>query len=389
MRGRRVFPGEHHYQRDYTRYLRIANVDSVDTENGVCTVTFYDSLTSRTDVILTQGGPNSFEVPTQGSTVVIGTGSNQEAIILSYIPKGWVQRVAPVSEGGQQSLPPVEQGEKYLESVTSDGRRTYLYLSRIGNVEIGTANNQRTGIDDGSRTHFVETENQRSVTTAGLHFAGKIKRLVANALVQIQQLSRYLTEVRTKVYEYFDEAMSVVAPVTPIADITIGTAVNDLGVITNRLGALAATPEQQVCVQIKLARSLPTGPNIVKIFIDKSGRISVQSDAVINLNNGSVDVADIDGLDVNNATLGTRGQHVAREHDEVDIPLTTSNDSAHLGLSSKASLNLTVLTTLAKAFVAPPGGGPCTLNSLILSGLKLQGEIVDGADKVYLGDSGT
>ncbi|MFA5398660.1 MAG: hypothetical protein WC346_21780, partial [Methanogenium sp.] len=128
--------------------------------------------------------------------------------------------------------------------------------------------------------------------------------------------------------------------------------------------------------------------NGTQIDVDKEGRCSIKG-IKLNINEGSVDRDDPDillELETNNTNLGTKGQHVAREHDEVKIPITsTYTNSEHAGLVTKNEENFAMLNKLATAFISPIG--PCFFNpGILINNEVLKGEITEGAKNVYVGD---
>jgi hypothetical protein len=183
--------------------------------------------------------------------------------------------------------------------------------------------------------------------------------------------------------EFSDDALEFKDITSPLVDLTIGTLVDDNGVVVAKNDQLSPTPQKQVTIDLKLL-------NGIRISIDKDGRITITG-ANINLNNGSVDSTDPDvalGLETNNTNLGKRGQHAAREHDIVTIPISNEfSDPDHMTLQNTINPeNLLTLQWLAKSFVN--GGGPCTFNPATLpNNTKLLGVITAGAKNLYVGDT--
>jgi hypothetical protein len=170
--------------------------------------------------------------------------------------------------------------------------------------------------------------------------------------------------------------------VTPVFKVTIGTVVDSNGHAIDKLDVPQVLPTKQLAARITLSSG-------VQLDIDKEGRLSLKN-VRMNINQGSVDVTDPDvalGLEVNVPTLGTKGQHVARQHDKVTIPCSTGySDEENASLAAKAAANISFFATLASAFMA--SGVACTFNPLPLMGkLKLEGEITTGAPNVIIGDS--
>lgn len=387
MLERRRFPNEKPAQVNYQRFLRVGEVIAVDFRAGTCRVNWYDVPGQRQDVILTQATEGEFHVPAIGSAVVCGFDAASQAIVLRCIPKEWVVRAKPISEGGKESLPPMEFGEKYMESTTRDGRKSYLYMSRTGNIEMESGFGVRMGIEDISQTAYLETRNSRTLTDNLTIFSGKVKRLIGNALLYISRTvgtgiavtTKYLTETKIKVFEYANDAVTFGPLQTPLVQLTLGTVVTDQGALVNKLGIPTIDLSKEVAVQLEL-------PGNTKLYIDKSGRATITG-LRLNINNGSVDATDPDiaqGLESNNVTLGTKGQHVAREHDEVTVPLAPDYaDPAHQGLSEKALTNQAALVALASSIFTFVG--PCFYIGNLPPQTKLTGEVTEGAQNVHVG----
>jgi len=377
MKTRQIFSGDlRPRQTNYQQYLRMGQVTSVNAEEGTCSVNWVDVPGDRTNVVLTQADPGNFTLPSIGNFVLCGFNSQGEALILRYLPAGWVARI----KGSETTIPPMEAGERYFEATTADGRKSYVYIARTGNIEQESASGIRTGIDDASRTHYVETENSRTITDAGTSFSGRIKRLVGGVVTAIKSVTgNYLTEHRLRVFEYANEALDLTA--IPLIDITLGTNVSNSGVILNKTGSYPIDSKKSVVVRIKLKSG-------VELFIDKEGRVSLVG-VKMNIGQGSVDANDSDArqnLEINDTSLGTKGQHVAREHDQITIPLSSSySDAEHAGLVSLAGLNQAALLSLAASFLSPAGA--CVFTpGLLLGKVKLEGEITEGAENVIVGD---
>ena len=92
------------------------------------------------------------------------------------------------------------------------------------------------------------------------------------------------------------------------------------------------------------------------------------------------------GLESNDSAKGTKGQHVAREHDKITIPVSGGyTDPEHKGLDIKSPKNLEALEKIALAIMSP--AGPCSLNPALLTGnIELEGEITEGSTNLYIGD---
>jgi hypothetical protein len=191
-----------------------------------------------------------------------------------------------------------------------------------------------------------------------------------------------LTEFRLRLVETADGTLGLKGIEDPFIDLVMGTYVDADGNIVNKKDSPTINNNKEIAVRIVLKSG-------IKLFIDKEGRLSIEG-AKLNINKAKVDVDDLDiaeGLEENDSSLGTKGQHVAREHDEITIPISTAFvDEEHSETVSVSPDNIQVLTTLASAIMSP--AGPCTLNPALLSdpSLKLKGIITQGSSNVLIGD---
>lgn len=364
--------------KDTSMYTHLAQISSVDAVSGTCTVRWITPRPGyRQGVLITHGSPGDVSMPSSGDYVLVSFDPWEQARIVGYLNLGQQKRVLT-----EQTLPEFSEGEKFYECAGS-----YVWVRNNGDVILSTASGEYLQLENKSGTLKSETLNRRHVTEAGSFFSGIIQRFTPTG-TSIQNISRApgedpLTEMRIKIVETSDQAVGIQDLSNPLIDICFGTYVTDEGVIANKNGA-PCTPQKELAVKISLK-------NGVKIFIDKEGRVSLEN-INLNINKGSVDVGDADisqGLEVNNPVLGKEGQKIARTHDTITIPLSASyTDPNYVGLSSKGAANMSILSLLASALMAPSGGGPCTLNSALLTGqTSLQGEITSGAPGVYLGDA--
>ena len=365
-------------QRDFSNFSRIGTVVQVFPERGVCSIRWLDKPGIRHDVQITQASPKTFEIPEKGAVVLVAFDHNERARIIRYINLGHEDRVRHI-----KSLPKLKDGEKFWEVGGS-----YLYMRKNGDVIIGTANQGYFIIENQTGTFKSESVNWKVVTEAGIIYSGQIKRFVddgaggrSNEIIT-NLTGDDLTEFRIILVETADGALGLSGIEDPLIDIAVGTYVDDEGDILNKKDEdTAATPTKELVARIVLK-------NGIKIFIDKEGRLSIEN-AIININNAEVDTDDADaalGLETT-STKGNKGQHVAREHDEVSVPMSTSNvDADHTELISVSTANIATLQTIAAAIMSP--SGPCSLNPALLSDpdLKFKGIITEGAENVLIGD---
>jgi len=379
FRFRELYPKDlnsHAIQKDLNKTIRLARITSVNPQEGIVTIQWFDRPGMRTDVVLTQPSANSYFIPKKGTIVLVGFDSRDQARILQYIPIGQSTRVKKL-----KTLPKLQEDDSFIESGGS-----YVYVRANGDIIITTATESYLLLENSTGTLKSETTNWKALTQAGYEYLGLIKRFQVNtdgtsSLNLIQDtLGKYLTEYNLKILETADDETGVQGLESPIVSISFGTVVDSQGIVVAKNDALAPSPEKQLAARIDLKSG-------IRIDIDKEGRVSV-SNAKININEAEVDTSDPDiSLKLETASQkGKRGQHVAREHDKISIPISSSfTDENHTGLTELASTNVQVLQILAAAIMSPTG--PCTLNpALIPANTKLQGEITEGADNMYVGD---
>jgi len=365
-------------QRDLSMYQRIGKVEHVDPERGVCSIRWLDKPGIRNDVILTQASPKTFEIPEKGSVVLVAFDHQERARIIRYINLGHESRVQET-----KSLPRLKEGEKLWENGGS-----YLYMKKNGDIVLSTLSQGYVVLENKTSTYRSETVSWKIVTDGGIMYFGDVKRFIDNGdgtrtLESVTNITGDVyTEFRIRMVETEDGALGLKGIENPFIDLVIGTVVDDEGDAVSKNESVPTNPQKQLALKLELQSG-------VKIFIDKEGRLSIEG-AKININNAKVDSSDADiseGLEENDANLGTKGQHAAREHDEITVPLGSSsyNDSEHLNLTDLSNENVSALTTFAAAIMSP--AGPCSLNPALLTGnLHLKGLITQGAENTLIGD---
>jgi hypothetical protein len=383
IRYKKIFPSDAYHPQQYlSKYSRVAVIDTVNTDAGTCVIRWLDNPGGRQDVSLLQGSWGEYNMPVKGAIVVCQFDQFDQARIVRYANLNQVQRMKTPAEGGDGTLPKLKAGEKYWES--SGG--AYIYMTDAGRIMLASPFEDAIEIDPDLNQIKSKAVNWKVVTVGGEERMGVVLRWSAatgaNTVPTDGIPSVTFGATGTPLTEYVLAVNDIQGASTPVFKMTIGTVVNDLGVAVGRNDLPAALPGKQLAARITLTSG-------VQIDIDKDGRLSLTG-VRMNVNDGSADASDTDvalALEVNNAALGTRGQHAAREHDRVTIPCsTTYADAEHAGLALKATANVGFLSTLAAAIVSP--AGPCSLNPLLLTGdLKLEGEITEGASNVLVGDS--
>ena len=379
MRFKRLYPKDLNsptIQKNMNRYTRVGRIASVDPEKGTCSLTWFDRPGQKVDVLLMQGSHDEWNIPEVGAVVLVALDHKDQARIIRYMNVGHHPKVV------NNDLPALKEGEKLWRS--KEG--SIIYMQDNGDILLQTAAGTRFLMESTTSSFKTETVDWRLQTGVGSYMFGIIKRLMPSPSggmsnqVVTSLLGSTLGEINLKLYESVEDKGNFVVPVDPLIEITMGTLVNKLGLIVNKLALPNLVPEKEVCVQIKLNSG-------VTLWIDKAGRLTIEG-VQININKGEVDTTDPDvalGLEIP-STMGTQGQHVARQHDTVVVPLSsTYSDPANTLLTSKGLANVSALSTLAAAIVSPTG--PCFLNPSLLTGnVALQAEIAEGAPNVIVGD---
>jgi hypothetical protein len=359
------------------RYARLAQIMDVDGKKGTCSVRFLDLPSSRTEVFLVQPSPGIFNIPEKGNICVVIFDQYARPFITGYINLGHENRVKTLN-----TLPKFKPGEKFFEAGGS-----YFYIRKNGNIIISTLSGNYLEIENTTGSLKFETVNWKVITEGGLFYFGLVKRLISDTLgnstykTVVDLIGNSYTELNLKVMETADGTLGIDQNVEPLIDLTFGTLIDDNGNKINKKEAVATISNKEVLLHLKLK-------NGIQIDIDKEGRASIKG-IKLNINEGSVDSNDPDillGLETNKTTLGTKGQHVAREHDEIIIPLTfTYTDPEHASLTTKNTENFVVLNKAAAAFISPMG--PCFFNpGILVNNEVLKGEITEGAKNIYAGD---
>jgi hypothetical protein len=366
-------------QRELTGYTRIAKIEAVDSQKGVCTISWLDRPGGRVDVLLTQSDHGSWNIPERGAVVLVGFDVGDQARILRYINLGHENRIKKL-----KSLPKLKEGEKFWEAGGS-----YIYLQKNGDIVLSTLTQGYLILEAATGTLKVEAVDWKVLSEAGSQTFGLTKRFVQDGtdkqqrIIENDQGEAYV-EYNLKVVEKADSQLGPSDLDNPLIDITLGTYIDSKGEVVdkdNNTTTILTNPQKALDVKITLKSG-------VELTIDKEGNLNLKG-VKLNINQASVDQDHPDvaiGLEVNDASLGDRGQHVAREHDRVTIPIgPASGEQHHKGLSTLAQANLNSLALLATAIMSP--SGPCTLNKAVLvEGTKLEGEITEGAKNIYIGD---
>ena len=363
---------------DLTNHLRIGLISSPDPQTYTANIRWLDHPGFRKGVVLTQGSYKEWHIPKEGAPVLCYVDNKDQVWILRYLN----DNIQALQESSM--IPQLNPGEKCFECEGS-----FIIMRANGNIELLSDSFARVLLDNVNQAFQVDGIRLfKYFTAASSLVSGVAKRLMASltggniALQPVTDLTGQSTyaEHVLKVYEKENDS-------NPIVTITMGNVIDKDGFLTDYQGgtkSVLGNSSKAVALQISMR-------NGVNISIDKEGVVTFTGAKAINFLNAAVDISDADeilGLQSKMTDGSLKGQHAAREHDAVDIPLGMSyTDPNHAGLATKANQNVSALQSVAAAFMTPMG--PCTLiptNLAPPTSLKLQGEIVDGSAGVYIGD---
>lgn len=314
-------------------------------------------------------------VPEVGSIVVIGYAFNQMVMLSYLMPSDYENLInsMPDTSGRPSRIRQMDIGEISLNSIQD----SEVYLSEQVTIRDKNLNKIIINPEDGSIL-LDSLELFISNELGDLHM-GMVKRTVDDKEKIITDDGKdpittnggnALTEFRLSVNEFADGTLFGDSENKKIADIIVGTVVNEDGKkVLNQAG-------NEIVCEIKLSSG-------ALVQIDKKGKI--------NFNEGNMlkptEVAPpADGLSEASDIrfTNTAQQRAAREGDRVVIPFTTPTNAAldHPGLTSKAAFNLIQMTQMASMFYTIMG--PCFF---VPAGVdnRLVGEITQGSNDVFIG----
>ena len=355
MRYKRLYPRDMQspvVQKNYSQFIRLGQIISVNSTEGVCTIRWLDRPGFRYDVILSQGAPKEWQIPEEGSMVLVGFDSAEQARILRYINLGQGQRIQRT-----KTLPKLKPGDKLWEA-----GGTYIYLDRKGNYRVETATQGSFSLDAASGTFASETVDWRVQTEAGTKFFGIVQRATLNSdgskSVELIEgnTDEYLTEYKMKLVETADGGLGVTTT-DPLVDITMGTVVDDDGLVYDKNGIPTTwNSNSALCLKMVVKKN---GTELLHISLTKGGELDVTVDGNVNLTSN----ADVN-VEGQNVVLNNGEKGVAREDDEVSVPITATDI---------ASLNLQVV-----------GFGPVTVTGP--TSVTVTGTISTASETVKAGD---
>lgn len=369
-------------QRDLRSFGRPGVIENVNPEEGLCDIRWLDKPGFRKDVFLTQGTSGEFNIPKKGTVVLCVFDQHDRAFIVRYINLGHESRIKTL-----KTLPKLKQGEKFWEAGGS-----YIYMRQNGDIILSTLAQGYMLLENATGTLRTEVVNWRLTTEGGSFYSGVAKRIVTDdgkrVIKTIEKSDgKGFTEFKIQLLETADENLGIDESVTPIVEILLGTKIDDDGNVVNNAGT-AELPGQifnQICAEVNFA-------NGIRIAVDKEGYVSVTGVKQF-INNPSVDevLNNPQKQLIHNPALGTRGQHVAREHDSIVLPVGGAYSSTeHLAQNTNATINTTALINILSRFTAATPGAPLTPlpgdPTLSTLSADLIGVITSGAENSYLGD---
>jgi len=289
-------------------YLRPAVITAVNPSKGTVNIEWLDHPGIRQDVLISPSGQGIFELPTVGSTVLIGFGIGFDAYILAYIPVGYRDLIGTPRENNQEITPSILKlgtGEKMLISylakseengdnqfATPSPTGTYLHMSNVGDILMKTAEGDYWRLDRRSNIIQQNSMNYRTITEAGILDFGLVKRLSTIPEKQTEDIistagsplgenpvvndsEKALTEFRLRILETAD-ANAFTAPEVenPLIELTLGTKVTDAGEIevTDNTHAVTSDNESKE-IMIQLKTKADQG---FEFTVDKEGNLTLK-----------------------------------------------------------------------------------------------------------------
>jgi hypothetical protein len=315
-------------------------------------------------------------VPEVGSIVIIGYAFNQMVMLSYLMPSDYenLLNAMPDSTGKPSRIRQMDIGEISLNSIQD----SEIYLSEQVTIRDKNLNKIVINPEDGSI--LIDSLEFYVSNEAGDLHMGMVKRSVDGKEKIITDDGKdpittnggnALTELKITVNEFADGTLFGDSDNTKIADVTIGTVVNEDGKkVLNQAG-------NEIVCEIKLASG-------ALVQIDKKGKINFNEGNMLKPT--EVVVPPTDGLSQPSDVkfTNTAQQRAAREGDRVVIPITTPTQSQidHPGLLTKATFNQTQMFQIASMFYTIMG--PCFF---VPAGVdnRLVGEITQGSNDVFIG----
>jgi len=291
-------------------FLRSAVITSVHPNKGTVNIEWLDHPSMRQEILLPMSGQGIYELPTIGSTVLVGFDKGYSAHILRYLPAGYRDLVGTPridAEGKNIQIGPVirkiDSGEKMLVSYLKDpgGEKTsqfvtpvptgtYFYMSNVGDIYMETAEGDSWMLDRLNNSIVQNSMNFKAVTEAGVLDFGLVKRefTEGKSIVSAdgnplgssgQSTEEALTEFRLRILETAD-ANSLTAPEVdnPFIELTLGTKIKESldGVFeldTTDSSHAQTSDSQPKEIMIQLKTKADQG---FEFTVDKEGNLTVK-----------------------------------------------------------------------------------------------------------------
>jgi hypothetical protein len=381
--------------------LRIGTISAINQKDNTVSVVWMDDRRGGFSVLDVGSGAymgyrsGIRTVPEIGSIIVIGY-AGQRTVPLAYLTptdfSNLVNRTPDVTGGIPTFARILNSGEIDIYS----SKAAELFLTDQVLIQDGKHN--KILIDPKSSTISMNSINTDITNEAGRLFMGQITRTIPGTAPKVITKDglpttspvggKALNEFKIQINETSDSTnFQTNAKSTPIAEVVVGTVVNSFGLKPlNELG------NPTVC-QVKFKSG-------ALIEIDDEGNININGG---QMSGGAVEIAanklaSVAKLVNQNKTSLTAipsfsipsvlksKQRAAREGDKVSIPLTPVAGAqevlTHPGQLKTSLSNMSNMFSVAGAFMTIMG--PCIF--IPAGPMTLEGEIVEGAKGVFIGD---
>jgi len=316
-------------------YLRPAVIVKVHPDVGTIDIEWLDHPGSRQDIVLPISGQGIYELPTVGSTVIIGFDKGQAAYVLRYLPVGYtdlvgtsrkdavgnvieitpqIRKIAPGEKllVSYESISKVEEEAQFNVPVTTG---TYFYMTQVGDIIMETAGQDSWELNRERSLIIQNSMNYRAVTEAGILDFGLVKRELTDNDDQITEniisttgtilgegVEDALTEFRLRVLATADADSTTEPEVDdPLVELTLGTKVSDNGQIIKTDGTHATTSgggPKEIIIQLKTKAdqgfefTIDKGGNLtvkvkgnVRVDVEGNSDISIKGNANVTVSN--------------------------------------------------------------------------------------------------------
>lgn len=357
--------------------LRLGKITAVYPESNTADVQWiYPSRGGMTNLELTKpyAGFRSgiYFIPEVGSLVTVGFSEDLPILLTYFIPSSFSNMLMGIENknGDTTRIRKLSPGEISINSVQNC--EIYVhdkleFLDKFGDSIVIDPKDGSVNLD--SLQLYINNE-------AGSLTMGMVKRdevIITDDGLAVSTINggNALTEFKVKINKFADNSINSGDIVNePIAEITVGTLVDDIGkIVYNQKG-------NKIVCEIKMS----SGANIQ---IDEMGLINMnEGNSIKATDTVTRTLASQKGV-IDKFTSADTQQRAAREGDRITIPITAGQtDKDHPNLDSKAVANLVNLSQIAPMFLVsgmPAMFIPSNQNT------KLVGEITQGSDSVFIG----